>query len=57
MSSSSSPRGSKTDGRKSRLEEQLKANLRKRKDQARARADAQRGDSGASPAAGEEGER
>ena len=54
MSSSNSDRGGKTDSRKARLEQQLKANLRKRKDQARTRADVKTGDQGT---AGKEGER
>jgi hypothetical protein len=57
MSSSKSDRGGKADARKTRLEQQLKANLRKRKEQARTRADARTGDQGASGSGGEEGER
>jgi hypothetical protein len=57
MSSSSSNRDHKTDGRKARLEEQLRANLRKRKEQARARAEAKPGDEGMSGTCGKEGER
>jgi hypothetical protein len=56
MSSSNTNRGSRTQGRKARLEEQLKANLRKRKDQARARADTKPGNQDAVGAAGEENE-
>jgi len=39
MSNRNTKGGSRTEGRKARLEAQLKANLRKRKDQARGHAD------------------
>ena len=57
MPSSSSNRDSKMDGRKARLEEQLKANLRKRKDQARVRAAAKPSNQGISKTGGKESER
>jgi hypothetical protein len=56
MPGSSSSRDGKAEGRKARLEQQLKANLRKRKDQARARTDTKAGERGAGAVADEKGE-
>jgi hypothetical protein len=56
MASSNTNRGSRTQGRMARLAEQLKANLRKRKDQARARADTKPGNRDAAGTAGDENE-
>jgi hypothetical protein len=55
MSSSNSTREGKADGRRARLEAQLKANLRRRKDQARARSDTKVDDRGAGRRANDEG--
>jgi hypothetical protein len=56
MSNRTSNGGCRTYGRKARLEAQLKANLRKRKDQARARADTKANNQHATGAAGDENE-
>jgi hypothetical protein len=56
MSNRNTKGGSRTEGRKARLEAQLKANLRKRKDQARGRADTKADNQQATGAAGDENE-
>jgi len=56
MSNRNTKGGSRTEGRKALLEAQLKANLRKRKDQARGRADTKAHNQQATGAAGDENE-